>query len=342
MPQTLNNQTNIVVTGSNGFVGRRLVAGLLTRQCNVIGMDIQNRSTGMLPDIGFRSIACDLQAISSAGESVIADADFVIHLAAQTRSARQSDLLAINTAITQSVVNACLGAKDPPVLIFASSLAACGATVSKQPLTESDPCRPRSFYGKSKLACEALLHDHAGRLPISVVRAPIVLGPGDPTGLRLFRSIDNWGMHLVPGRHDANFSVVHVDELVNAMIAVANNGKRHSNGVYGRGTYFVSADETFTYAELGRAIGKVLGRERVRVIHIHELLIKVLGLLNDGISRVTGKARYLNSGKLGDAMAGDWVCSNEKLKSETGFKTLCSFQDRLVETATWYRAEGWL
>ncbi len=331
----------VVVTGATGFVGRRLVAELVEQHCSVIGIDV-NKSDSALREIeNVQFVQCDLLTDKSTFESAIEGAEFVFHLAALTRSARPSDLVAINTASTQNVASACLAAHTAPTLVFISSLAACGPNQPGKPMVESDSCQPPSFYGKSKLACETLLRKNSGQLATSIIRSPIVLGPGDPAGLALFRMIKDWGLHLVPGRRDFDYSIVYVDDLVNAMLAVATNGKRISEKNSDQGVFFASTDEVYSYANLGKAIGKAIETD-VRVIHVPELILKATGKLNGLISRLTGRSRFLNSDKLLEALGGNWVCSNDKIKAETGFECPFSFQDRLNQTVEWYRKNGWL
>ena len=41
--------------------------------------------------------------------------------------------------------------------------------------------------------------------------------------------------------------------------------------------------------------------------------------------------------KAREATAGSWTCSNEKMKSELGFKPQASLDERMREAASWYR-----
>ncbi|MEQ1906484.1 MAG: hypothetical protein ABL888_20035 [Pirellulaceae bacterium] len=50
----------------------------------------------------------------------------------------------------------------------------------------------------------------------------------------------------------------------------------------------------------------------------------------------------MNMDKFHEAFAGSWVCSNEKIKEETGFYLPVPLQDRLEQTVEWYRSQGWL
>lgn len=65
----------------------------------------------------------------------------------------------------------------------------------------------------------------------------IVLGEADRDGLTMFESIARWNLHMVPGFTDEQFSVIHGDDLAQAMILAAAharraNGSSASDGIY--------------------------------------------------------------------------------------------------------------
>ena len=50
----------------------------------------------------------------------------------------------------------------------------------------------------------------------------------------------------------------------------------------------------------------------------------------------------LNVDKIREALAGDWTCSGLRAQQELGFQPRQSLQQRLNETADWYRSHGWV
>ena len=150
----------------------------------------------------------------------------MIHLAASTHAVNSSDMIEGNSRVLENVLLACAARSTPPKLVFVSSLAAVGPSTGSRPRQETDPRKPISNYGRSKAASELVAMKFASRVPISIVRPPIVLGGGDRHGLDLFRPIDMFGWHFVPGFREFNFSVVHVEDLATALIGVAERGQR--------------------------------------------------------------------------------------------------------------------
>jgi len=243
----------------------------------------------------------------------------------------------------ENLLNACADSQAPPTVVFVSSLAAAGPSGKHRPLVESDPSKPVSCYGRSKAECEKIGLKYSSRLPISIVRPPIVLGGGDRLGLEMFQTIDRFGWHFVPTLFSTRHcSVIHVDDLATALIEVADRGRRLSPKSDSEGIYYASADEIYTYSILGRQIGKALGRKRTRVCRVSMQIIWTIGSVNELKARVLSKRQFLNYDKFREINAGSWTCSNEKIKQETGFATLMPMPERLKQTANWYRQQEWL
>jgi nucleoside-diphosphate-sugar epimerase len=169
-----------------------------------------------------------------------------------------------------------------------------------------------------------------------------VLGDGDPYGLDMFRLIDQWGWHFVPSFSMHNFSLIHVEDLANVLIGVADRGRRLSNTSESEGIYFASADETVSYSRLGRMIGDSLGRRRTRVLKVALPVLWMVAGANEIKARLSSTPQFLNFDKFREASGGSWTCSNEKLKNEVGFAPAMPLMDRLNQTSAWYRNQGWL
>jgi UDP-glucose 4-epimerase len=146
----------ILVTGSSGRVGRRLVEALLARGETVRGFDLRPNSlvhprysdvTGAFDD-------------PSAALAAMSGVTIVFHLGAfmSWLPADQAKLFAANVEGTRVVLEAALkaGAKR---LIFASSGEVYPEGVpEKLPVDETHPLKPRSAYGVTKLLGEELVH----------------------------------------------------------------------------------------------------------------------------------------------------------------------------------------
>lgn len=332
----------VLVTGATGFIGGRLVAQLLELCDDVVcvvrnGSDLQG-----LDALGCSIVRGDVCHDLNSLQVAMSGVDIVFHLAAVTSAVRPADLIKTNTQGMRNVLEACAFQSMPPKLIFISSLAAVGPSIGAEAHCESDVLNPISPYGESKAECECLAREYANRVSVSIVRPPIVLGGGDLKGLRLFRAIEKLRVHFVNGFTEKFFSVIHVDDLTTAIIRVAQDGRPVQAARAGQGIYFVSADETPSYADLGRIIGRALGQRRTPTIPVPRFFMLGVASINELVGRVTQRPAYLNLGKIKDAFAGSWICSNQKILDELGFCAERSFADRVAQTVASYRDAGLL
>jgi nucleoside-diphosphate-sugar epimerase len=249
----------------------------------------------------------------------------------------------VNAGGVESVAAACADRTERPVLIVVSSLAAAGPCAGGQPRVEGDSPAPVSAYGRSKLAGELAAARYATRLSISVVRPPVVFGPGDRGVLEMFRPIAHAGLHVVPGWEERRVSLIHVADLVALLLLAAEKGERlHPDGAPGQGVYFVAAEHDPTYAELGQAMAMALGKKRATVVHMPGPLVRLAGRCGDALGRVRQRPGWVNSDKMAEALAGSWTCSSAKAHTQLGWSPAATLAERLRETAQWYRQAGWL
>jgi nucleoside-diphosphate-sugar epimerase len=186
-----------------------------------------------------------------------------------------------------------------------------------------------------------------------------VLGPGDITGFALFQAIRRLRAFLVFGSK-RRVSVIHVADLNAALISAGQRGERllasgssedllhpgeialGTSGNPGRGIYFVAADEHPTFGELSRLVARAVGRPYALPIRLPLAAMWLAVVPGEVAGRITGRAHYLCYERAKEFTAGHWICSPAKARRDLGFSPLAPLAERIVQTATWYRQEGWL
>ena len=334
----------VLVTGASGFIGRHLVHRLIERGRRVSCLVRATSYIDELKSAGAELVTGDVTDRASIGRALaVSQAGIVFHLAGLTRALRADDFLRVNAGGVESVATACAACAEPPVLVVVSSLAAAGPCAVDRPGVESDSPTPVSAYGRSKLAAERTAVRYAERVPISIVRPPIVFGAGDRGVLEIFRPIARRGLHIVPGRSPRRVSLIHVADLVEGLLLAAEKGERlHPKGPPGQGVYFMAMDDHPTYAELGQAIATALGKKRVTIVRLPGPLVQGIGLCGDAMSWIRRRPAWINSDKMTEALAGSWMCSSAKARADLGWYPAATLADRLRETAQGYRQAGWL
>src|SRR5215813_12976944 len=145
----MGDKLTVLVTGSDGFIGRHLVPYLAEQGHSVIAASRSvltegpNITPARLPDL---SRPFDWKPL-------LRGCDAVVHLAGIAHTFADDDLYdRVNHRATAALTSEAV--RSGVHLVFISSIAAQSGSFSKQELTESDTPRPINAYGRSKLAAE--------------------------------------------------------------------------------------------------------------------------------------------------------------------------------------------
>jgi dihydroflavonol-4-reductase len=342
----------VLVTGASGFIGGQLTETLLARGNQVTCLVRRPSAAKRLTSLGARVVVGDV-TVPEQLPPAVANADTVFHLAGALQAFNSAAFHRVNAVGVGNLLDACRTRTSPPTVVIVSSLAAAGPSLDGRPRTEEESSQPVSNYGRSKRAGELEAIRRAGQVPITILRPAIVLGEGDRVGLSLFRMVNRYRTHLVPGLARSSLSIVHVADLVPALIAAAErgtrlppaenaNGEAMGNRVDPRGYYFIAGDEHPTYGQLGRMVGEAVGRRRMLVIPVLSGFVWPIAACTEAVGRVRRRAPFAGLDKAREALAGHWTCSSARARAELGFTPAASLVDRLRQTAEWYRREHWL
>lgn len=332
----------VLVTGASGFIGGHLVEHLLEQGYSVRCLVRASSDTRRLSELGVELVVGDLVDKPSLCRAM-AGVTTVYHLAGQIYQSASESFDAINAAGAENVLEAASRQANPPVVISVSSLAAAGPVRNGALPRETDQPRPVSRYGMSKAESERRLRLYAGRVPISIVRPPLVFGPGDPATFPMFKSIRR-GIHATVSRNQP-FSVVYVKDLARLMVTIAERGERlaPTDSGDGQGIYFGGFAQTLTWEELGQQIAAAMGRQRrPLLIRVPATALKLVGAMADKLAAVSKRELFISLDKAREGAAGGWACSVEKIQQQFGFEPQLSLEQALAETVVAYRQAGML
>jgi nucleoside-diphosphate-sugar epimerase len=214
----------VLVTGATGFVGRHLVSALLDRGDAV---RVLVRDAGTLARLGGRKVDLEVFIGDIRDPEVVGratrDAEVVLHAAAAVGEHwTEQDFNAVNVAGTlQVLAGARAGGCRRAVLI--SSLHVLGIG-DLDPATEELPCRrtydPAS-NAKIDMEQRALEAARTGGPEVVILRAGVTYGPDDPRNLpKLIEALRD-GRFRFLGSRDYVVPILHVDDLVRAMLLAA-------------------------------------------------------------------------------------------------------------------------
>lgn len=338
--------STVFVTGASGFIGTHLVNELLRRGCHVRCLVRPATAAAHLNLPGVERIDGTLDDPATY-QHALRGCDTVFHAGGLVTAARAGDLFAVNGDGAAGLADACATLATPPRLVLLSSLSAAGPPrVERAFRDEADAPGPISDYGRSKRAGEVAVQRRADRLPVTVIRPGIVYGPRDPKVAALFQAIHRTRVHFVVGFQTPRLSLIHVDDLVDLTLRAAADGEtlaHHPDGDYSSRGYYLACDDRDhpTYWQFGQRIAAALGHG-VFVWPLWRWVGRTVGLVSQTVLRPTANGNLLTLDKVREATAWSWACCAAKARDDLGFAPRLSLDERLRDTAKWFREHRWL
>jgi nucleoside-diphosphate-sugar epimerase len=283
----MNDQTTVLVTGSDGFIGRHLVPYLANQGYKVIAasrtpsaFEGPNIVAAPLPDL---SLPLDWQPL-------LQHCDAVVHLAGIAHRFANEDLYdRVNRQATEALASAAFHRGKH--LVFASSIAAQSGSFSDHELSEDDFPRPNNAYGRSKLAGEEAVR--ASGVSFTILRPVVIYGGGEKGNFAIVHKISRLPIPLPLGALTAQRSVLSVRNFCSAVLTVLVDPRA-------RGETFIVSDPTpLTVSEVVARYRASYGR-RAWLVPIPERWLELsLGAIGqDAIWQGIGRPLVARPGKL--------------------------------------------
>ena len=305
----------IALTGATGFVGQAAVARL--RHCfpdTRLRLLVRQPDRRDLPDAfaNCEIIAGDLDN-PNAFDRLVRGAGCIVHIAAAIAGNRADDFERANVAGTRRLAEATARQAPEAHLIYLSSLAAR---------------RPElSWYAASKRAAEEVVTSRTARH--SILRPPAVYGPRDPALAGLWRMLARgWLVH--PGPAAARFSILHVDDLVEAICRLIDHGPA------GRVMPLAGPQPAggWRWSEIARVAREKSGR-RIRTIPLPAPALRFGAASALLLARIVGRQALLSPGKARELLHPDWVCDNLLIEQCIGWRPVTRLERTLATLPGW-------
>jgi nucleoside-diphosphate-sugar epimerase len=310
-----------VVTGATGFVGSHLADLLLERGWRVTAALRASSRPRWLEGKAVERVDVDFSR-----PLALPACDAVFHVAGVIRADRWEDYLAGNR---DAAVRAIEGTRASR-FVHVSTLAVTGPG---EGVDETTPCAPISLYGKSKWEGEQEVWKRRDRVPVTVIRPPVVYGPRDTGLYDMYRTV---AAGLRPEIGDRKVvSLVHVRDLVEGILRAAE-AREGENEVF-----LLANREAWTVSDLLDLIQKGLGKRAVRV-RVPDRVVRFLGAVVEDGAKLAGKRSMFGRDKALEMTQRAWSCSAEKARSRLGWEARVPVRRGMEETLAWYRTEGLL
>jgi nucleoside-diphosphate-sugar epimerase len=335
MRETLKDKAKVLVTGVGGFIGSHLAEALIKKGYKVVGLLAPEEDSPWIKNIDAAFIYGDITDKNSLYKAVesIDGITCIYHLASLLGESTSEKIYQTNFEGTKNLVDVCLdlGTKLNRFL-FASSVAAIGPAQNKEIFDEEARCKPVSDYGRSKLLAEQFLSSVKTRLPITIVRLPLVYGPRNFWGFFYLYQVVSKGIRIDIGQ--AETTVGFVTDIVNGIILASE-----SHIAVGK-TYHLGEDKAYSSNEVMNIIAKALEKKTVK-LKVPFSLLNLTALLFELYAEITGTKSVFQRKAVTDYFKHRyWRVDVSKAKREFGFEAKVPFETGAKITADWYKKEG--
>lgn len=308
----VRSRQTVALTGASGFVGSELVPRLLASGYQV---RLLSRSPGRCVQSGEITEVIGSLETPGALSRLVTGADCVVHLAAAIAGRGRRDFDRVNAIGTRRLTEAMEYTNPGCRLIHMSSLAARMPQLSD--------------YARSKRAAEQIVESSC--LEWIMLRPPAVYGPADPALAPLWRSLAR-GWLVQTGSRQARFSLLHVDDLCDAVIHLLDRPwPSHRTLCLDDGR-----SGGYAWADLAGLAARTMGR-RVYTLKLPGSVLSLIALANLGINRLSGRRPMLTPGKARELTHRDWVCGDNDAAFLSDWRPKRQLEAALIELPGWSR-----
>ena len=184
-----------------------------------------------------------------------------------------------------------------------------------------------SWYAASKRAAEEVVA--AGLTRHSILRPPAVYGPADPALAGLWRMLAR-GWLVRPGFGEARFSIVHVNDLAEAICRLVDHGPA--------GTIMPLAGpqpaDGWSWPEIAR-VARIASGRKIRTLQVPKAALQVCAAGSLALAQISGKRALLTPGKVRELLHRDWVCDNLDLDACLGWRPTTRLERTLATLPGW-------
>ncbi|HEX4412800.1 MAG TPA: NAD-dependent epimerase/dehydratase family protein [Lacipirellulaceae bacterium] len=320
-------QTNVLVTGATGLVGRHVCRACATRGYNVLAMVRANSDRSIFTGLPINFVEADLDRPESL-PAAIEQADIVVHSAAKVGDwGPAEEYRAINVVALEHMLRAAERAGKLTRWIQISSL---GVYPPRHHYGSDETVRPELHgldgYTQTKAEAEVLLQRHMREhnLPAVILRPGFIYGPGDRHAIsRLVERIEQGKMKFL-GRGDRLLNNTSVGNLCDAILLAME-----SPNAIGE-TFNIRDGRLVTREEFIGTIAKYLGKPLPG--RVPEAIGRAIVGPIERIARLRGRktAPFLTRAQI-KFMTLNLDFSIDKAKRVLGYKPRVDFQDGIVE-----------
>jgi nucleoside-diphosphate-sugar epimerase len=327
----------VLLTGGSGFLGS-YVAEQLDALGHTVRALVRPRSDcKILKTLRNIELAAGFIEDRASLDQAMRGVDAVVHVAGLVKARRPQDFFLVNTQGTRNLL-AAAEAQAPGLhrFVYVSSLAAVGPSSDGKPVGDDAPARPVTHYGRSKLEAEQAVLEAKDRLPVTIIRPPLIYGPRDRETLAFFTAVSR-GVLPVLGDGRNTLSVIYGEDCAAAVVKAAT-----TDGAPSGRTYFVDDGSVYVWRDALAEVEKALGRRAVFRFGLPMPVVQAAAAATQLYGKLTRTAQMLTLDKVNELKQRHWVCEGSGARRDLGWHPRTSWPEGVARTVAWYRQSGWL
>lgn len=323
-----------LVTGANGFIGSHLVDKLLASSCRVHGLVRESSDLKWLNTSKVHLHQVDLVQPDFVVPA-LEEFDYIFHCAGLTKAKSRSDYFQVNATACSNLYEQCQkrGVRIKGI-VHLSSLAATGPSPRGSLVDETNPCRPVTFYGQSKLAGEQIALRYSHLFPVTVIRPPVVYGPREENFFTFIKLIHK-GWELQIGDAAKELSLIYVSDLILAMLKASHSSEQKGS------SYFVTDSHVYSWKQIAKECVNIMNVS-VKTLKVPEAFLIPVALFFEALAQFTSKPALFDRQRMIDIRQSSWSASPKSFFKVFEFKPHYDLKQGLAETINWYLQKGWL
>jgi len=319
--------TSVALTGATGFIGRRLLARLVSEGVQVRALTRRVPAEPEDPHVHWIKGALDDTA---ALERLADGAEAVIHCAGAVRGADDATFRRINVEGSRRLFEAAQRQGCARLLLI-SSLAARHPELSWYAASKRQA--ELSCYSAAKRQAAQRGVTSSARPAVTVFRPTAVYGPGDRELRPLFEMLMR-GWLPMTGPREARLSFLHVDDLVAAVIAWLRHSPADAPAEGGPFELHDGYPGGYTWPHIA-AIGAAVRGAPVRRLPIPAGILHGMAQANLLLARALHRSPMLTPGKFRELRHLDWTCHNDAFTRATGWVPQTTLEQALGDRRQW-------
>ena len=167
-----------------------------------------------------------------------------------------------------------------------------------------------------------------------VLRPPVVYGEREVNFFSYLKAI-KWRLAIKIGTAPRTLSLIHVKDLVDAMIRAAEAPDPDRN------VFFTTDGNIYSWDDVALAAMKALD-VRAQTVVIPVSLMGFAAMISEFLAKMGNRIPLLDRQRMIDLRQRSWTASSERFFDHYSFQPRLDLNQGLKQACAWYKQQGWL